>query len=483
MAKGATSVYIDDSSIRVLSAKGKRVRRWASASLEPGLVKHGVILNQDAVAAEVRRLWRDQKIGAGKVVAGISGINCLYRWLTLPELPDNLLGEAVQREAGRVLGVPLEQLYTFWQVLPSLKGEMSIYLAAAPRNCVDALISTLRKAGLNPYLMDLRTMALARSSTEPSAIIIDLQPASFDIVVKVNGIPEVMRSVPLPGEALLEEKMSSIREELDRAITFYNSSHVNSPIGPAVPLFASGELAGREDSWKLIAGRREDPVQALPSSMEAGESFPAWQYATNIGLVLKEVAGRDAIAYSRINFNALPEAYRPKRTPLSELLYLPVLIVGIALVAYMAYLSINALSLTSALRAEWAGISQLAVSRQAEAQAQAWTQTTEIKALEEQVSLREQTAAAFSTTFGQFAANRDEINGDLGQINKVPGTIDLLDVTGNTKAMTVTGRSAGEDALFHYARELRASGRFASVVITDMHQEEVQLGFTLTLTR
>jgi len=454
--------------------------------LEPGLVRHGVILDQDEVAAAVRRLWRQQKIGAGKVVAGISGINCLYRWLTLPELPASLLAEAVQREAGRVLGVPLEELYTFWQVVSSSKGAVSIYLAAAPRNSVDALISTLRKAGLNPYLMDLSTMALARSTAEPSAIIIDLQPASFDIVVKVNGVPEVMRSVPLSGEALLEEKASRVREELDRAITFYDSGHVNSPIGPAVPLFASGELAGQEDTWKLITGRQEDPVQALPSAMESGEGFPVCQYATNIGLVLKEVAGREAAAYSRINFNALPEAYRPKRTPVSELLYLPVLIVGIALVAYMAYLSINAASCTSALRAEWASISQLAVSRQAEAQAeaqaQARAQTEEIEALTEQVLSREEAAAAFATTYGQLAASRDAVNGHLGEINRLPGTIDLLDASGNAEAMTVTGRGADAAAVFQYARELRASGRFGSVVITDMHQEELQMGFTLLLT-
>jgi len=482
MAKGATSVYIDDSGIRVLSAKGRRVRKWASMPLEPGLVKHGVILNQDEVAAAVRRLWRDKKIGTGKVVAGISGINCLYRWLTLPELPSSLLAEAVRREADRVLGVPIEELYTFWQVFPSVKGETSIYLAAAPKNCVDTLILTLRKAGLNPYVMDLRTTALARTTTEPTAIIIDLQPENFDIVVKVNGIPEVMRSVPLSGEVPLEEKVSSIREEFDRAITFYNSSHVNKPIEPTVPLFVSGELAGWEDTWKLITGRWEHPVQALPAAMEASEGLPACQYATNIGLVLKEVAGNDAIAYSRVKFNALPEAYRPKRTPVSQLLFPPVLIVGIALVAYMAYLSINAVSYTSALRAEWASISQIVVSRQAEAQAQARAQTEEIEALTEQVSSREETADAFTTTFRQFAAGRDEINGDLGQINELPGTIDLLKVSGNTEAMTVTGRGADALAVFRYARQLRASGRFGLLVITDMHQEELQTGFTLLLT-
>lgn len=479
MAKAVTSVYIDDSAIWVLTAKGKHVRKWANASLEPGLVRHGVILNEDAVAAKVRELWQVQKIGARKVIAGISGINCLYRLLTLPELPRNLLPEAVRREAGRALGVPLEQLYISWQTLPSLKGEISIYLAAAPRNSVDTLISALRKAGLSPYLMDLRPMALARASTEPSAIIIDLQAGSFDIVVTVEGIPEVVRSVPLPREALLEKTVPLIREELNRAITFYDSSHRDKPIEATAPLLVCGELAEQEDTWKLLTGGEKHPARTLLPSIEAPGDFPAGQYVTNIGLVLKQVSGKGGIAYSRINFNALPEAYRPKPRPISEILFLPVLIAGIALVTFGAYANINALAYIGELRAEWANISQIAVSKQAQAQAQ----TEEISALTEQVSAREETADAFTTTFRQFAATRDEVNADLSQINKLPGEVDLGNVTGNAERITVNGWGDNEEAVFSYAKDLRASGRFALVVITDMQQEEGQMGFTLLLTK
>lgn len=165
--------------------------------LEPGLVKGGVILNQDTVVGKVEELWQTQGIGTRKVIAGISGINCLYRLITLPELPKNILPAAVKREAARILAIPMEQVYLSWQTLPTLKGETLVYLIASPRNSVDALISTLRKAGLNPYLMDLKPLALARTSTESKAILIDVQPSNFDIVVLMEGIPQVVRSLPL----------------------------------------------------------------------------------------------------------------------------------------------------------------------------------------------------------------------------------------------------------------------------------------------
>ena len=159
MAKKATTIYIDDSAIWVLVTKGKQPRKWSSTPLEPGMVKGGVVHDEDAVAAKLRELWKDKRIEKRRVIAGVSGINCLYRLITLPELPKDMLPEAVRREAARILAVPLEQLYLSWQTLPSPRGEALIYLAASPRNSVDTLISTLRKARLKPRLMDLKPLA------------------------------------------------------------------------------------------------------------------------------------------------------------------------------------------------------------------------------------------------------------------------------------------------------------------------------------
>ena len=482
MAREATTIYIDNSAIWVLVARGKQPRKWASMPLEPGSVKDGVVQDQDAVASKIKELWQTQGIGTRRVIAGISGINCLYRLITLPELPKSLLPEAVRREAARVLGVPLEQLYLSWQTLPTLRGEMLVYLAASPRNSVDALISTLRKAGLNPYLMDLKPLALARTATESRAIIIDVQPASFDIVVLTEGIPQVVRSLPLPRESRLKEKMSVIKEELDRAVTFYNSSHMDKPIEAAVPLLVCGELVEQPDAWKLLLGRLERPVQALPSPMETPEGFPASQYMTNMGLALKEVpiSGKGAITYSLVNFNALPEVYRPKPRPISEILFIPVIIAGIALVTLGAFVYMTTSAHTADLRANLANISQMVTARRAQFVAQ----SEEITALNEQVSSLEKTAAAFTITLDDFRTGRDEVNDDLSQINScLPGAVDLLSVTDDTKTLTVKGLADDEDAVFRYAEDLRASGRFVLVVITDMHTEEQRLGFTLMLTK
>jgi len=479
MAKEVATIYIDDSAIRVLVAKGRHLRKWASMPLEPDLVKAGVILDEDAVASQIKELWQSQGIGIRRVIAGISGINCLYRLITLPELPKELLDEAVKREAARALGVPMEQLYLSWQTLPSLSGETLVYLAASPRNTVDSLVSTLRKADLNPTIMDLKPLALARTTTESRVIIIDVQPASLDVVILADGIPHVIRSVPLTQQAVLEEKISLIREELNRAITFFDSSHMDKPIEATVPLLVSGELAQQEDVWTLLTGRQPRPVQVLPAPMETPEDFPYSQYITNIGLALKEVLSTEkgVIAYSLVDFNALPEVYMPKPRPLSQILFIPTIIVGIVLVAFGVFFNINALAHTDALRAELEAINQRTISQQVRAQ--------DIIALNRKASSFETSASAFTATLRDFNEGWDKVNSDLSQINTSlsVGRVDLQSVSHSGSTVTVRGLADDEDAVFSYARDLRASDRFALVVITEMHEEGHQMSFSLQLNK
>lgn len=477
----ANTIYIGDTDIRVLMTRGRNPRRWGSVPLEPGLVRDGLILDEKVVADKVKEVCQSYGIGSGRIIAGISGINCLYRLISLPALPKELLAEAVEREAGRVLGVSMEQLYLSWQTMSSLPDETLVYLAAAPKDTVDALISTLRRAGFNPYLMDLVPLALARTITEPRAIVVDVQPASFDIVIVTEGMPQVVRSVPLGGAAgSLEGKVSLVREELNRAITFYDSGHGDKLLDASVPILVSGELAGREDVWEMLASGQERSVRGLPSPMETPDGFPAEWYMANIGLALKEVmaAEKGAIEYSEINFNALPLRFIPRKRPLSEFLLIPTIIVGIALVVFAAFTVMGTSAQTSALRAELASLNQRAIAQGIQPQT--------IIELNNKVSALEASAGSFAATFDMFEGRRDELNGDLAEINKAlsVGGVDLEKVNHDGDTAVVSGLADGENAVLRYARSLRSSGRFDLVVTSAVHlEEEGRMGFIITLTK
>ncbi|GAH38019.1 unnamed protein product, partial [marine sediment metagenome] len=201
MAKKVTTLFIRDDVVNLLVMGGKRVEKWASLPLEPGLVSQGLILDEAQLADKLKELFKLEKVTMGKVIAGLSGHNSVYRIITLPELPEPVLPEAVKREAKRVIPVPLDEVYLSYQPLPATRGETRVFLAAFPRNIADALYRTLHQAGLQPYIMDLAPLALCRTVNEPRSIIVNARLDHLDIMVMAERVPELIRRLSLPGEA------------------------------------------------------------------------------------------------------------------------------------------------------------------------------------------------------------------------------------------------------------------------------------------
>jgi len=485
----AITLFIDDTDIRLLVTKGKRVQKWARLPLEPGLVRDGVILDEAQVVDRLRELFKLEKVTAKKVIAGLSGLNSLYRLITLPELPEAVRAEAVRHEARRVIPVSLDQVYLSYQPLPSPPGETRLFLVAFPRNAADALIRTLRQAGVEPYLMDLAPLALCRNANEPRAIIINAWSTNLDIVVMADRVPQVIRSLSLPSEATsLPEILPAITEELDRTITFYNSSHLENPLDATVPIFVSGDLAEAPESWQSLAGKSGYPVSILPSLMEFPESFNPSQFMVNIGLALKELLlEKGETNLSLVNFNALPEVYLSKAPRVGRILIpIAIAIVGIGALIYTGSLLQNSMAQTDALRAQLPPAQRLV----AEHQKEIVTLREQITQLEPQSEPIEATAGVFEATFTNLVEVREQVDGDLSQIvGLVPAEVALLyggdkvtiDADRLSEALiehevvqvTVKGVAPDEVAdIFKYARALRSSGRFSMVIISSIEAYE-----------
>ena len=478
MAKQQISVYIDDAAVHVMVSRGREPQKWSSLPLQPGLVKDGLVTDQAVVAAKLKELWQSSKLGQKKVAVAVSGLNCLYQLLTLPELPENLISEAISREASQSLGITLEEVYLSWQVFSVEHGQMRVYLTVLPREVVDAVVGTLRQAGLKPYLMDIKPLCLARAASESRAVIVDTQRDSFDIVVLAEGIPEVVRSLAFPQEASAGEKSALLKAELERAVAFYNSGHMDKPVDLRVPILISGEMAQQQADWDPLRGPRERPVQALVSPLEDRDGFEAFRYMTNIGLALKEVLVEEegAIAYSLVNFNALPAAYMPKRRSLSEALWLPTVVVGLLLVIAGVWAGVYLRGQNSSLTANVDDINRRTQ--------ELGVLNSDVTALQGQLATADTVRGDLEAMLNGLAVNRDGFDTNLAEVYvRLPGGVSLNSVAVSATAITIAGTASDETSVFDYAWGLNESGRFASVLVGSISGGGGEISFTMTLGR
>ena len=480
MAKSVVTLYIDDASLRLLVAKGKRVKKWADLPLESRLVRDGVVFHEAKLAAKIKELLKAQRVRTNKVIAGLSGLHCLCRVIILPHLPEAMLAEAIRREAERVLSVPLEQLYISWQIISTSAEEIQVFLAAVPCNAADALIETLRQAGIKPYLMDLAPLALARVANKATAIIIDARSTELDIVVMVDGVPQLIRSLPLPSKTpSLQEKLPTIREELERTIKFYNSSQPAKPLKPGLPILVSGELADEPELCQSLSDELGYPVLPLASPLKCPEGLAPSQYMVNIGLALKELSPEKEASLSVVNLNALPEVYRPKAPRFVKVLIKAIIIImAIGSLVPLVMLVRSAAADTVSLQAQLDAANQRLEQRYTQQQ----SQREEITELEKKVAELEVIDSALTAVRSNFRRQQQIVNGDLEvTTSNLPGTLDLSRIAHASVELTISGMSPNKTEVLAYANALRASGRFSQVIVSSIEEVEDGVSFTLTL--
>jgi type IV pilus assembly protein PilM len=476
MAKRVTTLFIRDTGINLLVMNGRHVEKWASLPLEPGLVSQGLIVDEAQVADRVRQVFKETGAQTNKVITALSGHDSLYRIITMPELPEAILPEAVKREAKRTIPTPLEEVYFSYQRLPSpTKGEGRIFLVTFPRNLVDALIRMLRQADVRPYILDLAPLALCRIPNEPRAIIVNARLEHLDVIVLADRLPQVIRRLSMSGEAeSLEERLPLIAEEFNRTVAFYNSSHMEKPLDPTVPVFVCGDLAEAPETWQSVVGPAGYSVSPLPSPVESPEGFNPNEFMINIGLALKELQPvKEEANFSLVNFNALPEVYVPPRFSIARVLVPVGFVIGIGLIILLAIL----------IQYTRADIGRL---------------HSDVPAAETTVTQRQMEIAALRAQIGSTGAIADELNNRIVTIERgnaiidqdlheivtlAEGKVALGSVNRAGNSATVAGTASSEGKIFRYARDLRSGGRFSEVWISSISGGDGGFSFEFALTK
>lgn len=469
MAKRIKTLFINDNTVNLVVVEGRKVKKWASMYLDPGLVSQGVVIDEAQVSDKIKELLKMIKEPGGKYIIGLSGLNSLYRLISLPELPEAILPEAVKQEAGRVIPVPLDEVYLSYQRIPSELGETSVFLAAFPRNVADASYKTLKTSSIEPYIMDLAPLSLCRTLNEPRAIIVNTRLDSLDIIVIVDRLPQLIRTLSLPGEATsLADKIPTITEEIDRTVAFYNASHKAQPLDATVPMFVCGDLAQTPENWQSLSGKLNCPVSILPSPVESPESFNPSEFMVNIGLAFKEITPEKAEgSVSLVNFNALPEMYLPKAVHLSAFLTPVCIIIGAGILVYMGMMLRNSMTQNEDLRSELA----IAEDRVFQERVEIATLNEQVAQLGSQIGPLQARKAVFDDTFDTLAEGRALVDTHMDDIVRLlPQDADFIEINHEEEDVTINGlvreEIDAEDDIFQYARDLRE--QFIRIIISSI---------------
>ena len=377
------TVTVADGFVRVLTARGNRVRAWAESDLPPGVVQHGLIVDEqtfiDVLSGVIKKVSRNGKLNGQKIAVAITGRNMVQRRLTVyvedgQELVDAIIdassdsmsirteemqlewdaeeldlieeeefedveededddefasdeSETVSEQEKLEAQVPeelgLENLTVGMEAEPD--GEpFDVYALALHKHVIRRNLRTVSELSTGFAGVQPKILALAAAVNSRAAVILDIEENTLITAVVSNGLPEVIREVGINQGMSASDWEGLVRTQISQATSFYDSIFPEEPLGSDVEVFLTGDADQAKQAVVTVLETLPYLLSEMPRTLRAPDEFPFEKYAANVGMVL--VSGKrfwqraPVHLLSAPKFDFRPQQYRPRPLPVAATL-------------------------------------------------------------------------------------------------------------------------------------------------------------------
>jgi len=161
-----------------------------------------------------------------------------------------------------------------------------VYLVAARRAMIDAVVAAVAAAGLQVERIDLKPLALARGMGVSDGLLLEWGASEATLVLMVRGRPRFFRTFTLdasPEDA--DAQLDELALSLNALVKFMRGAASDVPISRATSLALGGRFVFIEDALQRARQRFEfDVVLPLPL-FKASADFPWQAHLAGIGLL------------------------------------------------------------------------------------------------------------------------------------------------------------------------------------------------------
>ena len=465
------TINIEDNSLKITAIRGKRVTFAGEGPLEAGWVQNGVVIDRARVGQVISALLAQNHLKEKDCVACVSGIQSIYRMAYVPNLAPALLAEAANREMEKAIPVPLDSLYTSWTDIKLSAVEAALCLVGLPFDNVDSVIETLKLGGLRPKYLELKPLAVSRVIDEKTAVVLNVQPAGFDITLVADGLAELIRSLPFPSLTMSEgDKAAMVKDEVDKTVKFYNSGHPNSPLNGRTYCILSGSLRERLSAMLGYPSKPPPGLLFYPDGQDENT------FIANTGLALHTIN-----RLTRVDINVMPQAAAAqKRAGVRPGFNMaPVAALAVCALALLGMWAVNSAAEAETLKLQL----QMNESTKLLSDTQKLYGERTAKDAKELADYK-LVVNTYSAPIKYVAESRGLVNRDIGEvIAPLPGSMYLTSITVSSVDIILAGSAPSEEILLNYARDLRAKGIFSLVMITSVDKSSfTEVTFKITLT-
>lgn len=185
--------------LAAIEVDGRRVQRWAVQRLNSSMLRQGDPVQPGRLAELIRTTLDRAGIEARTARLTISDEAAVVRAVELPRMPARHLARAVPYLAERLLPFQADRARLDWSVLERQPGQTLVMLACSWRDVVERLTGAARQAGLDPQVIEPRSVALGRVLAWHRGLLFDVEPGFVQLTVLAPTHPVFSNQARCPA--------------------------------------------------------------------------------------------------------------------------------------------------------------------------------------------------------------------------------------------------------------------------------------------
>ena len=174
-----------------------------------------VKMSNTEILNDLLKIIKEAGITARKTAISIPISSAFSSAMTLPDIPENEINEAVNYEARQQIPLPINEVIFGWSIINKGEGEkksddknqkqikkINVLLIAIPKEITEQYTDIIKKTNLKLIALETESFSLARSLAKDNkgpSMIVDIGNKTTSIIIVENGSVSESHSIPGSG--------------------------------------------------------------------------------------------------------------------------------------------------------------------------------------------------------------------------------------------------------------------------------------------
>ena len=215
----AFGLDISDSSLKIAKLKKKDkfldLAAFGESDIPEGIIKEGEIQNEAALVKIIKNTLSNlngENLATNNIVTSLPEEKTFLEIIQMPKMTPEELKESIYLEAENHIPLSIEDVYLDFQVVTPLYNHLDhldVLIVAVPKKTVDSYVSCFRKVPLQPKILEIESLSIARSLIKNISpyplLLIDLGANKTSFIIFSGHSVKFTRSVTVSAKNITDD--------------------------------------------------------------------------------------------------------------------------------------------------------------------------------------------------------------------------------------------------------------------------------------